>query len=134
MGLSACGARNNAHEVAFQEADLSQPGRSGHFWYELGGTGEPRSDLSEILGQPFSSKEEAVELANRILISESRSEREKGQGIIGDLRLQLFSVTHDPAQNIWLFTYIDMNPELLSASFRVALDGNSGELLRMWVE
>jgi len=115
----------------FREVDLSEPDLSGRFWYERGGESQPISDLSQILGQPITTREEAVAIANRILESESHPDMEVGKGIIGGLILELMLVEHDPNQNIWIFQYWQYFT--LGSSLSVAVDGSTGEFLRMWV-
>jgi len=110
--------------VAFYEK-LSWDGRS---WDERGHAIEPRSDLTQILGQIISTRDEAAYIANEIIASEGSN------NIIGGLELELMNVTHDPDRNIWIFGYGVNDINLLSSSFHVAVDGESGELIRMWVE
>jgi hypothetical protein len=47
--------------------------------------------------------------------------------------LELAAVEHDPDKNIWLFSYMT-NPLVPSSGFGAAVNGESGELLRMWVD
>jgi len=108
------------------------PNLHGTLWHERGGTVEPRVDLTQILGQPITTRDEAIDIANKILEAKSNPEMEIGQELIDGLTLELMSVEHDPAQNIWIFGYGDSGPDP-GSSFHVALDGNTGELLRMWV-
>jgi len=84
----------------------------------------------QILGQPITTRDEAVEIANKVLDLES----DQGQGVIGGLTLELMSVEHDPNQNIWIFGYWENNIEVDGSSFHVVVSGDTSELLRMWVE
>jgi len=114
--------------IRYRELDLSQPYISaaiGQMWDEIGITTEPRSDLSQILGQPIATREEAANLANQILESEGQ--------IFDDQVIELMSVEYDPSQNIWIFGYNSNILMLGLRSLRVAVCGRTGELLRMWV-
>ena len=130
--LNPCGAGTVGLE--YREMDLSTPSVGRSLWYERGGETSLLSDLSQILGQPINTRDEAVEIANKILESESSPEMEIGQGIIGGLTLELMLVEHDPGQNIWILVYWENNVDLLSSSFHIAIDGNKGEIIRVWNE
>jgi len=114
--------------IRYREIDLSQPYISvaiGRMWDEIGITTEPQSDLSQILGQPIATRDEAVNLANQILESE-------GQIFDGQV-IELMSVEYDSSQNIWIFGYQENRMALGLMSLRVAVCGRTGELLRMWI-
>ena len=105
------------------ERDLTDRGRNMSYWYERGGDVEASIELLELLGNPIESQEEAIEIANDILDA----------GLLSD-ELVLSDITHDPNQNIWIFNYGMNEPETLGWSAHVAIDGNTGELLRRWSE
>ena len=122
--LDECGIRSTG--LWFREADLSQPRWDGRYWDERGGTVEPRSDLTQILRQSITTREEAAHIAKKILASE-------GADRIGGIELELMLVEHDPAKNIWIFGYWQNNINVLGSTFHVAVNGETGELIRMWV-
>ena len=110
--------------IKFRTVDLSEPYWRGEFWYELGFEIEPQSDLTEILGQPIATRDDAAYIAIKIL------ENEQAEGFFRDD--ELMQVEHDSNKNIWIFQYsINFVP---SSSLSVVIDGDTGELLRMWVE
>ena len=113
----------------YREVDLSEPvGWSKKAWDEVGIAIEPRSDLTQILGQSISTKDDAAYIANKVLASE----QEMGC-IIGGLVLELTLIKYDPGKNIWIFVYGDIS-RVPGSNFCVAVNGESGELIRMWVE
>ena len=120
--MDECGLRTMS--IRYREVDLLQPYLFDESWAEAGFSIEPQSDLLKVLGWPIASREEAASVANEILASEGQ--------IIGGLTLELMQVEHDPNQNIWIFSYWENNMEP-GSSFHVAMCGESGGLLRMWV-
>jgi len=48
------------------------------------------------------------------------------------LNEQLRSVVHDTSSNVWIFSYIEPGVAL-GWSTRVAVDGNSGDVLKVWI-
>ena len=114
--------------IYFEKVDLSQPAWNGQAWDERGYTFEPRSNLAPILGRSISSRDEAAHVANEILASE-----QKNGAVFGGEKLELMIVRHDSDKNIWIFVYF-INNLNDGSCFLVAVDGESGELLRMWIE
>jgi len=112
--------------VMYQVLDFLQPHPwGGGHWYEQGYTFEPLSDLTTILGQSISTREEAAYIAKQILKSEGFE--------IDGLELVIRRIEHDPNQDIWIFRYGPNNNNWLGRwSPSVAVSGD-GELLRMWV-
>jgi len=129
-----CDSDSRTIGLWFREVDLSEADWYGEYWYEIGIERSPRSDLDLILGKPINTRDEAVSVANEILISESSSETKIGEGIISGITLELMSVSHDSTQNLWLFGFGVNDLNMIASSFHVAIDGNTGELLRMWIE
>ena len=132
----------NQVTIRFAEIDLSERlysviGEDGEateiFWNEESGSGgfatEPRTDLSQLLGQRIATREEAAVVAYRILMSEEFS---FGSGLLDSLFIR-----HDSGEDIWWIMYgpsgEDGNPETGSA-YHVALRGKTGELILMWID
>ena len=113
--------------IRFREIDLSMPvDGSNDAWDEQGLAIEPRSDLTQILGRSITTRDEAAYVANKILASE-----QKNGGVFGGEELELMRVEHDPNENVWIFKYWENT--IPSSEFCIAIDGNNGELIRMWV-
>jgi len=111
--------------VWYWEVDLSEPvSWSRKAWDEVGFDVEPRSDLTQILGQRITTRDEAAYIAYRILANEGNR--------TGGLESVLVLVKHDPDKNIWILVYGDIS-RVPGSSFSVAVDGESGELIRMWI-
>ena len=108
--------------VRYSEIDLSKPAWDGRSWDEQGFACEPRSDLTQILGEVINTRDEAAHIAKKIR-----------PRILASSSYELLSVRHDPNMNIWIFGYAENNIKLRGSTFSVAVDGNSGELIRMWV-
>ena len=73
----------------------------------------------------ISSKEEAKEVGLKL------AELIKEYSITPKIALRW--IEHNPNDNIWIFTYGDPTPDLLGAAIQVAVDGDSGEIMRMWI-
>ena len=114
--------------IEFREVDLSEPWWAGETWDISGFTAEPRSDLSQILGRRIQNRDEAAHIAIQIIESEQQDRNIFGS----DMPFELSRVSHDPQKNIWIFNY-QINPLVPGSDFMVAVDGASGELLRIWV-
>jgi len=112
--------------IRYREVDLSKPNWQGKTWDERGFAFESNSDLTQILGQEIATRDEAAYVANKIL------ESEQDAGMFP--AYELMQVEHDPDKNIWIFIYWENKVGLLGSCFHVAVDGETGELLRMWVE
>ena len=112
-------------EVTFTEIDMSDPDGGWYFWHERGAGATGDVDLSQFVGRPIETVEMAESVANEILVQYQAQGFEGGRG--------LRSIRHDPAQNIWIFSY-GSYPPMPEDSFRAAVDGNTGELLRMWFD
>ena len=122
--IDECGTRTIG--IRFREIDLTQPVQQGHHWHEIGLTVKPQSNLTSILCRSIATRNEAAYVANKIL------EFEVNLG--GGLVLELMQVEYDPIKNIWIFGYWENRvPPIPGRSYHVAVNGASGELLRMWV-
>jgi len=123
--------RDNSRRIgiSFREVDLSKPTWAGQSWDERGFACEPRSDLTQILSRSISTRDEAACIANEIIASE-----QKTGNILGGSAFELMGVDHDPNKNIWIFHYCINDIRILSNTFHVAVNGENGELIRMWVE
>ena len=128
--LASCNNQEEGSDMGINiaEIDLSERGGNIDYWYERGGEIFPNNDLSQVLGQPITTDDEAIEVATEILRLEISEISFDG------MSLELTSIVHDPNQNIWIFGYGVSNPDILANVFRTAIDGNTGELLRMWIE
>ena len=114
----------NVSEIAFREIDLSEHRWDGETWKEMGGDARGDVDLSQFAGQAIESREMAERIANVILTQQRRNGFFDG--------FVLWSLRHDPVQNIWIFLYEHESPDP-GMLFYAAVDGNTSELLRMWV-
>jgi len=110
--------------VEFREIDLSEPFWADEYWEESGGEARGTVDLSQFADQAIESKEMAESIANVILA------QRQVDGFLDDFVLR--SIRYDPVQNIWVFAYGQF-PPIPSFSFYAAVDGNTSELLRMWI-
>ena len=111
-------------EVVFREIDLSEQYGDGESWEDTGVDARGDVDLSQFADQAIESREMAESIANEILA------QRQAEGFSMDFVLA--SVSHDPIQNIWIFGY-GMYPPIPGDGFAAAIDGTTGELLRMWV-
>jgi hypothetical protein len=87
---------------------------------QLEGRG-PRGDLTQALGKPIADGEAAARAADEFLAGE----REAG----GCQALELLRIEHDPEKNLWIFMYWERTP---GSERGVAVDGESGDVVRMW--
>ena len=115
----------NMPSVEFREIDLSEPYWSGRFWDDVGVDIEKTVDLSQFANQTIESKEMAESIANVIL------EQEQDKGFLENFVLR--RIEHDPIKNIWIFRY-DIQPSVPGMSYFAAVDGDTSQLLRMWVD
>lgn len=113
-----------ADGVTFREIDLSEPFWAGYSWYEYSVDARGDIDLSQFAGQSIESREMAKNIANEILA------QHQAQGF--SRNFVLVNIAHDPTQNIWIFGY-SIYPLVPGDGLAAAVDGNTGELLRLWV-
>jgi len=107
--------------IMYMKVDFSKPdGFWVRDWDKRGFAAEPRSDLSQILGQKIAHRYEAAHIAYKILTSEQEA---------GSNAKHLMQIQHDQVENIWIFGYIGDAP---GSGFSVAIKGEPGELIRMW--
>jgi len=119
----------HVREVEFSEVDLSEPYWAGEMWIDMGAdidlTVDDTFDLSQFADQPIESREQAKIIAYEIL------EQHQRNGFLK--KYLLWSIDHDPAQNIWIFLYLRDPVVAAGMPFYAAVDGYTSELLRMWV-
>ena len=119
---SECGTRLVG--VIYRGIDLEESiALEESLWHRPGHTIEAWSDLTSILGQPITTRNEAAYIAKQILASEQDSWVEN---------LELMVVEHDPNQDIWIFVFLPNTFDTFTAHFFVSVSGD-GELLRMWL-
>lgn len=111
--------------VEFREMDLSEPYWFGEMWHDVGMDTEIDVDLSQFAGQVIDSRRMARNIANEILAQWQNRGRLEGFVLQG--------IDHDPFQNIWIFSYWDRDPFVMGFSFHVAVDGNTSEVIRVWI-
>jgi len=111
--------------IRFEEIDSSIPDGRGVTWensgtpdWEWGQDEFPEISIGQIL-----NKEEAQNVGNAIL--------ESIQGDI-DPRFEITVIRHDPQINFWRIMYFILDPDMTGSAFHVAIDGNTGQILRMW--
>ena len=118
--------------IEYREVDLSKSSRwDGLFWYEVGFEVEPTHSTAQILVQDIESRYDAVRSSDAIF------ESERGNVPISeDLNFGLMLIKHDPGQNIWIYIYWDVDFLINGpgSSFYIAVDGDTSEVIRMWVE
>ena len=112
-------------DVKFNEIDSSVPNIHGEIWQNRGLSLE-QSRFPEVTPFSISGKEEAQKIGN-ILLGKMRE-------IIRMNEFELMIVEYDPLLNFWIFIYFNPNPFRLGNSYHVAVDGDEGGILRIWVE
>ena len=125
----------------FHETEISD-----ERWSEVGSTHNSRihtsnSDFSFLIGQEFHTLEDAKRVANIIIEAEKNDESLlERRGEVEIYRRDFFDkyelqlIEHDRYTGIWVFSFwVD---EMLAASYslRVAFDGNTGEIIKMWIQ
>ena len=105
--------------IIYKKVDLSK-----QVWEKCGLEMESRSDLSQILGKNILNRDEAVKTANELLLSEQQA------GL--NAKYELMQIEHDSDNNIWVFGYWENDVTLLQGGLYVAVDGENGELIRVW--
>ena len=118
-GCSNNGRGPDLNEIRFEEVNLSDMD-----WEQVPHPAEPHGDWSPVVGQPFSTQEEAGRIANAIL------EIEQEHGFFPDF--VLFLVRHDFQENIWIFIYGETTDP--GADFCIAIHGDTGEVIQAWVQ
>ena len=128
--IDECGIRTVG--IRYREVDLSEPYWFDEYWQDVGFDATSTSGRSQFVRQSISTREEAADIANKLLESKTYPGMDVGQGIIGGLTLELMQIEHDPNQNIWIFSYWENNINMVGSSFHVAVNGNTSEILRTW--
>jgi len=114
-------ARNNEEiidGVTFTRRNFRNPE-----WVREEWAGRPADETLEIL-TPISTREEAVYLANQILYTEYYAAQ--------DMEFKLMWVEYDDRTNRWVFGY--WHPLVLGPPLYIAIEGDTGEILRVWFE
>jgi len=111
------GLPERVDEVVFLET--LQQDNWGHQAIEIV---NPASDLSLFLGQTVHTREEAISVAKALMESEVREDHE------------LVSIMHSPSVNVWVFTYRWASILHGGGVFRIAFNGETGEVIEMWWE
>jgi len=95
-------------------------------WHEVGETRQPSPAVAALFGQPIASQDEAADLGEAILA------QEQAEGNF--LTVELAMVTLDLLEDIWVLSFREPGvPGWEGVVFDIALQGQTGELLRMWV-
>jgi len=110
--------------VNYLEVDLSELTWDGRSWDELGPGIEPLSDLTPVFGQSITTRDEAAHVANAIMVGEQSAGNKAFVDAIG-----ISSVQFDSSKSIWIAAYWQDRP---GSDLSVAVDGESGELIRIW--
>jgi len=104
-------------------------------WDRQGGEIHPKSDSSKIRGNSIATRDEAVVVANRIFVSELAERK-----VFFDMTIEMMGlreVRHDSKENIWIFGYgyaLSGDFVLLAPWLMFAIDGETSELIRMWID
>ena len=88
---------------------------------------ESNNDFTFLIGEEVYTFEHAVDVANAIL------EMEKTDNFDFN-RYELMLVEYDEDARIWLLSFWINDMFVISSSLRVAFDGDTGEIIQMWVE
>jgi len=110
--------------VSFKEIDLSKMTWNDRFWDDLWPGIEPVSDLTQIFGQRIAAREDAARIAVEVMVNEQAAGNRMFVDAIG-----LAQVAYDPSKSIWVITYWQDRP---GSDLSIAVDGNTGELIRIW--
>jgi len=112
-------------EIIFEEMDLTAPDVRGQTWQNSGIWELEPDDFPEISRAEILTREEAQNIGNIILNSVRMNTNPE---------FVLIEVIHDPQTNFWKFMYFFPEPEMTGGAFHVVIDGNTGEILRMWMD
>ena len=110
--------------VNYLEVNLSELTWDGQSWDELGPGIEPLSDLTQVFGQSITTRDEVAHVVDAIMVSEQRAGNKAFADAIGISRVQ-----YDSSKGIWIAEYWQDRP---GSDLSVAVDGKSGELIRIW--
>jgi len=116
------------------EIEFIENGRAGRHWSEADCPFEPNEHGIEVpVGvTSISSKEEALKIGLEII------ENHRNNTMSPDYIL--FTVEHYTAENTWVFYYsieqrdVPFEEQMIGEGIGVAVDGNSGEILKAWAE
>ena len=92
-------------------------------WDEVGETRQPSPAVAALFGQPIEDRDDAADLAEKILA------QEQAEGNFATARLAI--VTVDPISDMWVLSFRNTRDE--SVVLDIAVQGETGELVRMWV-
>jgi len=96
-------------------------------WDEVGETRYPSEQVAALFGQPIEDRDDAADLAEAILAQEQAE---------GNFRtVSLVMVTDDPIEDIWVLSFREPGAQSSwdGVVFDVAVRGETGDLVRMWV-
>ncbi|MCL2382720.1 MAG: hypothetical protein FWC79_00695 [Oscillospiraceae bacterium] len=108
------------HSVDVVEADLLNGD-----WDQTGFPVKLWDGLMRIVGQPILTEEQAINVAISILES-----LQEGNVFYSEFELML--IRYDAYADRWNFIYWE--PHLLGSDFSVLMDGETGEIIEMWVQ
>ncbi|MCL2508615.1 MAG: hypothetical protein FWF05_05520 [Oscillospiraceae bacterium] len=110
--------------VNYKEINLSEMTWNDQTWDNLWPGIEPLSDLTWILDQRIAARDDAARIATEVMASEQEAGNRAFIDAIG-----LSQVAYDPKKSIWVISYWQDRP---GSDLSIALDGNTGELIRIW--
>ncbi|MCL2531404.1 MAG: hypothetical protein FWE40_04535 [Oscillospiraceae bacterium] len=97
-------------------------------WYEVGETRQPSATVAALFGQPIpeGDRDAAADLAEAILA------QEQAEGNF--LNVELSMITVDPIEDLWVLSFRQPGvPGWEGVIFDIAVQGETGDLVRMWV-
>ncbi|MCL2354675.1 MAG: hypothetical protein FWC68_02105 [Oscillospiraceae bacterium] len=112
-------------EIEFEEINSSELDFLGQTWEERGGADWEQERFPEILIGQMQNREDGENVGNSIL------RNLQSNGYFPEFELMI--VRHDVQINLWIFVYFEPDPFTRGFSFQVAVDGNTGQILRMWL-
>jgi len=120
----------------FNETEISN-----ERWSEVERIHTSNSDFSFLVGRKVNTREDAIKVANTIIETEKNDDSLMEHRGNFDLyrrdffyRFELMLVEHDKYAEVWIFSFWVNDMRVHSDSFRVAFDGNTGEIIKMWIE
>ena len=122
--LIISGCRNSERSLGVDEIRFSEVDLLNADWAQVDFPVEPEDYFEQFFDKPIRSREVAINIATSIL----ENEHERGRFLGFELR----AIDHDPSENIWIFRY--WMPSVLGSSFSVAMNGENGKVIALWVE
>jgi len=120
----------------FQEVQISEERWNGAERIHIS-----NDEFSFLMGKEVHTREEAVNVANIIIETERNDNALMEHSGDFDLyrrdffdRFELMLIEQDKDAGLWIFSFWVNDIRVHSSSLRVAFNGNTGEVVKMWIE